>query len=62
MSELEISPIRSRLRVAVALCLSPMAAAPWKKWGMYVLGFSLALKLGVPEDRHVAREPAAFSI
>lgn len=62
MSELEISPVLSRLRVAVARRLSPVAAALWKKWGMYVLGFLLALKLGVPEDRHVAREPAAFSI
>lgn len=62
MSGLEIPPILSWLRVAVALSPSPMATARWKKQGMYVLEFLLALKLGVPKDRHVDREPAAFSI
>lgn len=55
-------PILSWLRVAVALCLSPMAVALWKEWGTYAPGFFLALKLGVPEDRHVDLELAAFSI
>lgn len=46
----------------MAIYRSLRATALWKKWGMCVLGFLFALRLGVPEDRHVNPELTASSI
>lgn len=54
--------ILSWLQVDVVIYRSLRATALWKKWGMCVLGFLFALRLGVPEDRHVNPELTASSI
>lgn len=46
----------------MVIYLNLRATALWTKWGVYDPGFSFALRLGAPEDRHANPKLAASSV